>query len=534
MDKIKELLNKALVWWKNFSTKQRMIIISVMAAVLLSLGILAVIVSQPTMDLLVVCEDTAQAAEVKELLDGNDSINYEIESDNLTFNVDSRDKSDAALLLGSNNIPSAEYDINNVFDGGFSSTESDKNKKFQLYLENNIEEKLSTLNNIKSAQVKLSIPEDDGTIIAANDDTYASVIVELDGEMDEEQAAGLAKFIATAVGNDTTDNVLLMDSATNVLFSGGDSSDTMGIASSQLNYKSKEESRVKGEVKDVVLGSGVYDNVEIGMNLALDFSQQNSTKTDYSVDEGRDEGYIKNESRFESESEGGTAATPGTDTNDDNTTYMTQDGTTSSSSTTDSTIERALDEEVTNTIGSVGDIKYDESSLTVVANQYRIYDEATLKADGTLDGMTFDEFKAANDTRTKLEVDQDLYTAVATATGFPAESITIMAYEIPFFQYEDSSSRSITDYLPIILAVLIFAMLGFVVFKSTRKDAVADLEPELSVEALLETTREAQEQLEDIGFNEKSEARLLIEKFVDENPEAVASLLRNWLNEEWE
>jgi flagellar M-ring protein FliF len=52
---------------------------------------------------------------------------------------------------------------------------------------------------------------------------------------------------------------------------------------------------------------------------------------------------------------------------------------------------------------------------------------------------------------------------------------------------------------------------------------------------LLETTKQAeQEDLEDIGYNEKSEIRVLIEKFVDENPEAVASLLRNWLNEEWE
>ena len=59
-------------------------------------------------------------------------------------------------------------------------------------------------------------------------------------------------------------------------------------------------------------------------------------------------------------------------------------------------------------------------------------------------------------------------------------------------------------------------------------------EPELSVESLLATTKEAQDTLEDIGFSEKSETRVLIEKFVDENPEAVASLLRNWLNEEWE
>ena len=40
--------------------------------------------------------------------------------------------------------------------------------------------------------------------------------------------------------------------------------------------------------------------------------------------------------------------------------------------------------------------------------------------------------------------------------------------------------------------------------------------------------------LDDIGYTEKSETRILIEKFVDENPDAVALLLRNWLNEEWD
>ena len=81
-------------------------------------------------------------------------------------------------------------------------------------------------------------------------------------------------------------------------------------------------------------------------------------------------------------------------------------------------------------------------------------------------------------------------------------------------------------------------MLGFVVFRSTRRESQEpepEIEPELSVEALLESTKEAEsDELEDIGFTEKSEIRVLIEKFVDENPEAAASLLRNWLNEEWE
>ena len=39
--------------------------------------------------------------------------------------------------------------------------------------------------------------------------------------------------------------------------------------------------------------------------------------------------------------------------------------------------------------------------------------------------------------------------------------------------------------------------------------------------------------VDDIDLQEKSETRKAIEKFVDENPEAVALLLRNWLNDDW-
>jgi len=109
-----------------------------------------------------------------------------------------------------------------------------------------------------------------------------------------------------------------------------------------------------------------------------------------------------------------------------------------------------------------------------------------------------------------------------------------VAYEVPFFEYDSGGSQNFMDYLPIIIAVILMLMLGYVVFRSTRKEQIlVEEEPELSVESLLASTKEAEDSLEDIGFSEKSETRVLIEKFVDENPEAVASLLRNWLNEEW-
>ena len=168
-----------------------------------------------------------------------------------------------------------------------------------------------------------------------------------------------------------------------------------------------------------------------------------------------------------------------------------------------------------------------------MVKNYVIYDEDTLRASGTLDNMTFDEYIAANSDPVKTTVDQDNYTMIANATGFPEANISIIAYDEPIFQYS-SGGRSASDYLQIVLVVLILLLLGYVVFRSTRKEKVAEIEPELSVESLLESTKESQEEMQDIGYNEKSETRILIEKFVEDNPEAAASLLRNWLNEEWE
>lgn len=529
-ERIRAILNRIKDWWKKFSTKQKALLISIASVVLVAIVILAYVMTRPTMVDLVVCESTKEAGQVKDLLD-QESIGYEISEDGLTFKVKKEDEANAAILLGTNDIPTTGYSMDSVFDGGFSATEADKTKKYQLYLEERFAEQLSQLSNVKNASVSLSMPTDDGTIISKDEETYASVILTLDGEMDEDQAAGIAKFIATEVGNDTTDRITVMDSDTNLLFSGGDSSSTAGIASSNLSYQTKVENQFKKNVKDVIMGTNVYDNVEVGLNLAMNFDKEKVTDHHYYVDEGQEQGYLDSRSTYESESTGGTAATPGTDANDD-TTYVMEDGEISSSTISDVTEDFSPSERITETEGAAGNVEYDNSSITVVCSVNRVYNEDALKAQGQLDDMTFDEFAEQNSERQKLDIDEDLLPMVANATGIPQENISIVAYEVPYFQWSDDDGRTLADYLQIALAVLIFALLGFVVFRSTRKEPEEEIEPELSVESLLETTKEAE--LEDIGLNEKSEIRVLIEKFVDENPEAVASLLRNWLNEEWE
>lgn len=531
-EQVQKILDKVLEWWKKFNTKQRMILISATASVILALVILAVVLSQPKMVPLITCESTSQSGQVKELLEGND-VKYKVSDDGLTYEVESKDKANASILLGTNSIPSDGYDINSVFDGGFSSTEADKAKKYKVYMEKDYADVLETFENVESASVRLDLPEEDGTILSREEEASATVILTLSDDMSEDQAYGVAQFMAVNLGNENTDNIQVMDSNMNTLYSGTDSSSITGTATTQLSLKTKAENQLKAKIKEAMQDSKLYDSVEIAPNLDMNFDEKTEATHDYSAPDGMTTGMPSTVDDYSQTTTGGTAGEPGTGSNDD-TTYVIPDAETSTSETTENKTTYQNNEKVTETKYATGTINYETSSISIVATNHILYDEDTMKRTGALGDMTFDEFVAANSDRVRTDVDEDYFNMVATATGFPRDNITIIAYDEPNFHYSEGNGRTLSDYLQIALAVLIFALLGFVVFRSTRKEKEAELEPELSVENLLEATKENQEDLEDIGFNEKSETRILIEKFVDENPEAVASLLRNWLNEDWE
>jgi len=150
---------------------------------------------------------------------------------------------------------------------------------------------------------------------------------------------------------------------------------------------------------------------------------------------------------------------------------------------------------------------------------------------GLLDGITWDEYKLANSADVKLEVDSDFYQMVSNATGVPIENITIVAYESPLFYDKESLNISWTTVLSAALFILILILLVVVVLRSMATKKEEEQEEEISVETMLQSTPEPE--IEDIDVETKSETRKMVEKFVDENPEAAAILLRNWLTDEW-
>ncbi len=537
-DKIREILNNIVEWWKKFTKKQQMILVSSTLIVIIAVAILAFVLTRPKMTIIKICDNAKEASTVQQLLT-DAGIYHEVSDTGLTFSIQQKDSAAANILLGSNAIRTEDEGLKAILNGSLSTTESDKTKLEKEYKEKHIAQVLETLENVEKASVMLDIPNDDGTLIASNKESFAEVFLTLDGEMSEEQALGLARMIATGLGNKTTDNISIMDSNLNMLYSGGmgDLTTASGMTASQLSFQQKVENKVKGNVKDVLLGTGQYQNVEVGVNLPLNFDKKTTSKKTYDPGEGREQGPYKSDRTYDDSTTSGGANVPGTDANGEDGNYMITDGDQTEQTISDSSRDYALNETIENIEAGIGNILYENASLAVTLKTYIKYDEDTLRANGDLEGTTFEEYRAQIESQgaQRQEVDADTVDSIAKASGIDEERISVIAYQEPLFIPSEGSGRTFSDYLEIVLAVLIFALLGFVVFMSTRKEKAPELEPELSVETLLQTTKENEEEsLEDIGFKEKSEARVLIEKFVEEKPEAVASLLRNWLNEDWE
>jgi len=533
-EQIQAILNRILEWWRKFTRRQQVLIISITAVVIVSFIILGVVITRPTMVQLIACEDGTQANNVKTILEENE-IKYETSQDGFTFYIDEEDEAQANILLGSNDIPSSGYGINDAIDGSFSTTEADKQKKYKLYLEEKYAEALENLSMVESAVVTLNIPEDDGTIIARDADGYATVELKLTSPMNGDTAAGIAKYIAVNMGNDDTKNIVVMDTDGNMLFSGGDETTAAGNASANQDVRDRARKEIAERVQNVLEGTDLYDNISVGVNLSMNFDEHSYVDYDYSVDEGRTEGYLDSESGSNSESVGGSGGVPGTDTNDDDTTYVLEDNNQVRTSTEEFQKDYLPDEKITTHKDEIGKQVLEDSSISVTCKTFAIYNQDKMESDGTLEelGQTFDEFVKANSDPVQQEVSDDIVQVVARTTGMPAANVKIVAYEIPMFQYSEETGLSVTDILQMVLAFLIFAMLGFVVFRSLRSEEEEPVEQELTIDDLIASTQEEEEELEDIGYSEKSEARILIEKFVDEKPEAVAQLLRNWLNEDW-
>lgn len=535
-ERIKEIPTRFMEFWKKYSSKQKTIIIAIICVVLFAIGLTAYFVSRPSWVQFQRFDNLDDANKMTSALTEK-GIAYDASDDGMTIYVHKDDMTDALYTMSDNGLADKGYTWDEAFDNSMSTTESEKSQKRVLALQSSIQNSLKEYSFIDDATVFVNIPESNYSVLdeASQTTITARISVSESKEKDltEDTRAALASWLANAVGTDVK-NVIINNSNGDCLYNGA-VVDSLGgsITGGTSEYCDKLRNTIAKNVTDLLVKSG-YDEIQVApTGIKFDMSKAETLSKTYSVAEGREYGYPTNYYSYKSEGGSGSGGEPGTASNDDDTDYLMNRSNSSTSLEIEKVQDALTDETIENIKRETPAVLYDESSLAVVALRYRVYDEAQLEADGTLDNMTFDEFIAQNSDRQAITLSAEEINMLAMATGVSANNISVMGYEVPKFVEKVDTSRGIADYLMIILAVLIIALLIYVVIRGTAPVKVSEEEPELSVEQLLATTKENQS-IEDIEFSDKSETRRMIEKFVDENPEAVAQLLRNWLNDEWD
>lgn len=540
-EKVKEIPEKFKAFWDKYTSKQKTIVIAIICVVLIAIGVVAWLASRPTWSKFQVFDSVDDANTMTKALD-DQSITWKASSDGKTIYVHQDDMTNALYAMSDNGLTDKGYTWDDAFDNSMSTTESEKDQKRVLALQSEIRQSLIQYKFIDDANVFINVPESTYTVLSSDDaetaKTSITASIELNDKnkdlLDDKTAETLAYWLANTVGTDVK-NVIINDTDGKCIYN-GNTSDGLGgvLTGGSTEYCNKLRNTIADNVTTLLIRCG-YDDAQVGTDgIQFDMNKIETLTKEYSVDDGREYGYPTNLYTYSSKGASGNGGTPGTDSNDSDTDYVNN-----SSSGTSNTVDvqkltdLLTNEKVQNIKQETPAIKLADSSLGIVVRKYTVYKEDDLKADGTLDKTTWEQFISQNNKISTTTVSTDEINLISAATGVSANKITVLAYNVPQFVSSTKSSNGISNYLMIILTVLIIALLIFVILRGASPLAAEDEEPELSVEQLLATTKENQS-LDDIEFSDKSETRKMIEKFVDENPEAVAQLLRNWLNDEWE
>ena len=330
MDKLKQIPARFLEIWKSWSRNQKIIIVSAVAVFIAAVVVIAVVLSRPTYQELTRCEDYNEMNTVTSLLTDN---GYTYQIDNMAVKVKEQDLTNAKMLIASNDIKPSGYSLDDALNSSLTTTESDKNKKYAKYLETKFENDITSLDGIKSASVTVHLSDDTNSFYSTKKDTTVAVTIDTNKTVGEDTAESIAVLLATAVGSSNTNGITIIDTSGKTLFNGADNSGSVSnIAySSKLKYKSQIESTVAASVKNTALSTSLFNDATVAINLDLDWDTVNKIATEYTAQEGREEGLYDTSYELESNGTNGAGGTPGTTSNGETgTNYDLTDGTSSS------------------------------------------------------------------------------------------------------------------------------------------------------------------------------------------------------------
>lgn len=425
-----------------------------------------------------------------------------------TILVPADEKNKIKLDLASEGLPKEGYGFIDAFnDSSWTMTDYETKERVKYALQNELASTISEIDGIESATVYIDEKEDSGFVLEENKkETTASVFIK------KVQSRNLSKDTINAIKNLVAgsinmepEKVMIVDDSGKLLSDNGEESNY--LLSDQYAIKQNIEMRTNESLMRFLENVFGYGNVDVRTSVKIDFDSELTNIVEFSPPiEGNEEGLIRSMEEVEEHTLGGAeGGTPGIESNNP---------------------EYAMEED--------GDSRYNKASRAINYELNEINKEIR-KAPGQIDTITVavlinkDVLVDGEMTQDKKSEIEDL---VVAATGLDTKEVQVSSAEFTSGAVAEKSEEKKPNLIPWILigAAAVTAITGFTVYRKRKKDeleAYDDLN-----RTMVEDIGKEESTVDEIDFGaEESEMKTQIEKFINKQPDAVAQLLRTWLNE---
>ncbi len=508
---VSRLRTQLLDWFNNTEPRKKWMIIGAIAITLIVALIMFLAISRTQYAILYRGLSQEEASQVSTKLDEL-QIKYQIQDNTSTILVDEKMIDKARMELSvAGLVTDSGFSYEDILSQlTFTQTTEEKNRLFLLAQQTDLAMALKSLDSVENAKVMLNVKASSSFLNLEEDVSSASVVLHLkpNKTLNEQQVMGMVNIITTSVKGLTPEKITIIDQTGKQLNRIDDDSN-VGASSTQDELKVTVENRLDKNIGDFLAQIYGPDNVQVKSSVKLDFDKQVTNVVQFSTPvEGATEGLVRSVNSLKenvvNNTSGGVA---GTDTNT---------------------------AEVPNfPTGSNGASDYNKSQ-EILNYELNELEQTITKAEGQITNISVSVIvnkKALVDEVLTEEHKQEVINLVSAAAGFEnTKNVVVVAQD--FFQAPEvplGEAPATLFNIPIWVYFVILGMVAvtaLVVFLMIRRKSQ-------SLKVAQEIIEE-QEELEEINtdFQDKSSPKYQIEKFIDSRPEAVAQLLRSWLNDD--
>jgi flagellar M-ring protein FliF len=442
--------------------------------------------------------------------------------------VDSKLKKDIEFDLTTQGVVSPEVTFSDTWSKlSLTATEEDKENLWKNYLTNDLIYKLKKFENVENATVQYSKPEKTYWVRPneeENNQGSAYVMLKTKKALTPDQVEAASRVVASSLGI-PSDKITIVDENLNLLSGMSDQTD-LARAGTQDEMRRQRQLELESKVYDFfkigIAENEYFDTISVSANAVLDFDTLKSDSVKYTAPDEEGVGFIKNKETLEENvANGSSADAPGTDTNPQTApSYQIDDSGNSQYDKNHNIEERLFNQTTEQSEKAVGKLMTEDSTMSIF-----LWYGKRIKSD---EGLTTDY------------IDQIKQT-VFTATGIPVQNISVSVQKLAA---EEAVKTSLMDTVSELFdrfgfyAIMLILMIAMILIAMPKKKAAQSPLQVAAAEASagasnLARVMEAREDIKDINIEEQSELKKQIDKFVQQNPDAVAQLLRNWIADDW-